>query len=320
MTKPLLHQSKTVQGPGMILLVTICYFISGKLGLLFALPNTNATVLWPPSGIALAAVLLLGYRSALAVFFGSFLLNINTLFELSSFMYVIHVILASCGIGIGAALQAIVGAYLIQKIIPDKKYFKSPESVILFLLMGLLSCLINSNVGTSSTIAGGFIPWESYFVVWRTWFIGDVGGVFIFTPLIICFIQFFPKKIVFRSVFEAALLLTAILITAWLNHLEDAHFSYLYLPWLIWAAMRFGLFGTTLTLTITVLIVIWSNVYGLGPFKSLISLELFIIVISAMILALAAELERERPATTVWEGHSKKVNRILDFFRRFRKK
>ena len=91
------------------------YYVVGRLGLLLAIPPGYATAVWPASGVALAGILLFGYRVWPGVLLGSFLINLRTSLDTTSSASIINTTLLAAGIGMGASLQAIIGAFLIRR-------------------------------------------------------------------------------------------------------------------------------------------------------------------------------------------------------------
>lgn len=302
MTRHLLHQSPIFQSPFILACVGFIYFLSGYLGLALAIPGTNVTPVWPPSGIALAATLLLGYRSLIPIFFASAILNFVVLKNLSPPNVAANLI-ACCGIGAGATLQAYVGAYFIHYFIVGKNYFNSMPSVLTFLAISTLSSLVNSTIGTFFISITGFIPWETFHIAWWTWWVGDTGGIFMFTPFILAWVKFYPDKWPFNKTLELLSIILAIGVTSWLSNLGYRPLTFLFTAWLVWAAIRFHMLGATLALFVTVVLIVFETVNGYGPFvsdslnKSLLQLQLFILVVTTMILALAAELSGPKTKT-----------------------
>src|SRR5438874_10942198 len=95
-------QSRRFSGLPLIGILSVIYFIAGKLGLLLASLHASASPVWPPAGIALAALLLLGYRAWPALFVGAFLVNVTTAGNVAT----------AFGIATGQTLEALVGAWL----------------------------------------------------------------------------------------------------------------------------------------------------------------------------------------------------------------
>ena len=170
----------------MLLLVAIGYYLSGRLGLLLAIPPGYATAVWPASGIALAAVVLLGSRAALGVFAGSFAVNIANGLDTSSFSALLHALPVPVAIGAGAAVQALVGAHLIQRFIGYHNLLTQELQVVWMLALGApLACLINASIGVGTLHLAGLIPSDNLLFNWWTWWVGDSIGVLVFAPLVL---------------------------------------------------------------------------------------------------------------------------------------
>ena len=162
------------------------YAVTGKLSLLLAIPPGYATAIWPPSGIALAAVLLYGYRIWPGVMLGSFLVNIWTGFDASSGSAVLASLVVPVGIGGGAALQALVGAYVVRRFAGFPNPLANEREVFSFLFWGgPASCLVNAIIGCSILLVAGKLPASSFPANAGTWWIGDTIGVMVFAPLVL---------------------------------------------------------------------------------------------------------------------------------------
>lgn len=164
------------------------YFVTGKLGLLMAVPPGYATAVWPPSGFALAGILIFGYRFWPSIWLGSFLVNIGTALDASSFASTVQSVLPVLLIAFGASMQALAGAYLVRRYVGYPTGLEKEKDVFQFLFLGgPVSCLIGSSVGVSTLIATGAIKPVSFLFSWWTWWTGDSMGVFIFAPLMMVF-------------------------------------------------------------------------------------------------------------------------------------
>ena len=165
------------------LFVAAAYWLTGRLGLLLAIPPGYATAVWPPSGIALAAVLLGGVRVAPGIWLGSFLINITTAFSPEA---MVLSMLVPALIALGAALQAVAGAWLIRRGGYEINLLASGSGVMqLLMLGGPVACLLNATIGVASLWATGKVSLEAAPFNWWTWWIGDSIGVLLFTPLVL---------------------------------------------------------------------------------------------------------------------------------------
>jgi signal transduction histidine kinase/integral membrane sensor domain MASE1 len=167
-----------------IALVAIAYAVSGKLGLLLAVPPGYATAVWPASGVALAAVLLWGLRVTPGVAIGSFVVNSMTSWDGSTEALLQRSLLLALVIATGAALQAAAGAWLIRRA-GFRHIFAGENDVIPTLMLGgPLACLISSSVGIGTLWSVGLVPAPNVPFNWLTWWVGDSIGVLLFMPLI----------------------------------------------------------------------------------------------------------------------------------------
>lgn len=167
-----------------ILAFTAAYFITGKLSLLLAVPPGYATAIWPPSGIALAGILLFGYWTWPSILLGSFLVNISTTFDASNFTATLVSIALPLTIAGGAALQGCIGAFLVRRFGNYPNLLSTDKEVLSFLFYGgFVGCFVNSSIATTALLQTGRMPLSNFFNNWGTWWAGDAIGVLIFTPL-----------------------------------------------------------------------------------------------------------------------------------------
>jgi integral membrane sensor domain MASE1 len=149
------------------LVVGIVYVLAGKLGLDFASIHASASPVWPPTGIALAAFLLLGRGVWPAIFFGAFLVNVTTAGSIAS----------SLGIALGNTLEGIVGATLVERYASGRRVFDRAQDIFKFVaLAGFASTTLSASIGVVSLVLAGYARWADSGAVWLTWWLGDAAG------------------------------------------------------------------------------------------------------------------------------------------------
>jgi PAS domain S-box-containing protein len=169
-----------------VLLLAACYYGTGRLGLLLAIPPGFATAVWPASGIALAALLRFGYGVWPGIVLGSFLINVPTTFDASSITSMAASIALALGIGAGAALQALIGAILVRRFVGFPNMLNREQAVGRFLLLaGPTSCVINATVGVALLWRFHRIQTHECLYSWWVWWIGDSIGALAVAPLVI---------------------------------------------------------------------------------------------------------------------------------------
>src|SRR2546427_11768850 len=143
------------------------YFVAGKLGLRLAFVHASATAVWPPTGIALAASLILGLRAWPAILVGAFRVNLTTAGSVAT----------SIGLGIGNTLEGVVGAYLVNRFAGGRNAFERAPDVFRFALVAaLLSTTVSATVGVTTLAMSGYANWADYGPIWLTWWLGDLAG------------------------------------------------------------------------------------------------------------------------------------------------
>src|SRR5512132_296023 len=168
-------ESRRFSGLPLIGILAVIYFIAGKLGLMLASLHASASPVWPPAGIALAALLLLGYRAWPAIFVGAFLVNLTTAGDIAT----------SVAIASGNTLEAVAGAWLVNRFAGGKNVFDRSQGVFKFALAAAISAVVSPLFGVTSLALDGFADWTTYGAIWVTWWLGDLTGDLIFTPLVL---------------------------------------------------------------------------------------------------------------------------------------
>src|SRR5947209_12176278 len=168
--------SRILKEVGLFTALTAVYFVAGKLGLRLAFVHVSATTVWPPTGIAIAAFLILGLRAWPAILVGAFLVNLTTAGSVAT----------SIGLGIGNTLEGVVGAYLVNRFANGRLAFDRARDI--FALVGLAavgSTTISATVGVTTLSLAGFAEWAHFGPIWSTWWLGDVVGAIVVTPVVL---------------------------------------------------------------------------------------------------------------------------------------
>lgn len=191
--------------------LALAYFVLGRLSLLLAIPPGYAMAIYPPAGLAIAAVLIGGYRLAPAIALGSLGLNLWITWETQHHLSMVAWILA-CAISIGAMLQASFGSWLVKRWLSLPLELNHHNDILKFMLLaGPLACLISASVGISTLVAVGIMPANVMFGNWITWWGGDCLGVLVMTPVMfVLFAQ--PRRLWWGRRYSVMLPQTLILV------------------------------------------------------------------------------------------------------------
>jgi integral membrane sensor domain MASE1 len=293
-----------------VLATVVSYVVTARLGLTLALPpEKKATAVWLPSGIALAAMLIGGYRVWPGIWLGAFIANAWDVFSPArGFSLGAHLTVSS-GIAVGSTLQPLLGSFLINRWTGRDNLLESARSVFQFIGVTVLACLVASTVGVTTLMVTGFAAWSKFAFAWWTWWLGDTIGILIVTPLILSWSKLTGFKWELRRVGEATLLLALLLsvtlfvFAGWSPWgLVANTLAYLTVPLLVWAAFRFGRHGATASLFVASKVAVWGTAHNHGPFvqqtlhESLLLLQSFVGVLAVTTLALAGVLAERRRA------------------------
>ncbi len=249
---------------GRILLLAALYYVTSKIGFSLATVAKQVTIIWPPAGISLVAVLLFGRRIWPGIFLGAFLSNI-ALHEPSA---------VALSIAAGNTLEALTGAWLLRRFAGPGPYLSHVHDVLcLILFSAIISTAISATIGTTSLCLAGMQHWRHYFPVWFTWWLGDAGGDIIIAPLLLAW--YYEPYLSFsrRGALELVVLALAIIAYGLIISMQSEMFGIAQFypstvfPLLIWAAIRFGTRGVTTVNFLLSGIAIGLTAMHMGPFS-----------------------------------------------------
>ncbi len=271
--------------------IFLVYFFGGKIGLSLAYLNSSVTAVWPPTGIALAALLVFGFRLWPAIFVGAFLVNLAASGDLGS----------SVLIAIGNTLEGLIGAYLINRFAGGRKVFERTGNVFRFIFFVVfVSTPISATIGVYSLILFELASSSGWQSIWQIWWLGDFSGALLFAPILI--LLFGKKKIDWTMRTDLVKFLSFLLLI--IVSLETLGFLpndilgiegllYLNISVLVWLGYRFSRIEVALGTLLFSILAIFATTRGFGPFQadtvgeSLLLLQVFLSVVSTTVLALS---------------------------------
>ena len=237
-------------------LIAGVYFVAARMSLGLAIPPGYATPVWPPSGIALAATLLLGGRIWPGVWIGAALVNLT----------VEDSFITAALVATGNTLEALVGGALIRRYVGIPRHFEHSEDVVKFIVLCALSPAIAATVALIPLALGHSLSWLEILSNWWTWWEGDVAGIIVITPLILSWSVrdagvWPPQKKMELAYFGLLLLIsaTAILVVD-SRYFAPFSLTFVSLPFIIWAAFRFGQREVATTTAVVCSVAIWYTV------------------------------------------------------------
>jgi PAS domain S-box-containing protein len=298
-----------------VLALATVYFAAAKLGLSLAFVAEQVSAVWPPTGIALAAVLLLGYRVWPGIALGAFLANATANESVAT----------ALGIATGNTLEALTGAWLLQNAIAFSTRLERVKDALGFILLAVgLSTTVSATIGVTSLCLGGVQPWHAFASVWWIWWLGDAMGGLVVAPVLLTWAPgnfHWPERHIGETVALAAGLTAtslAIFVSRWTVDLGGFSFGYAVFPFVVWAALRFGQQGTTAVILLVSAVAISGTVRGLGPFgpgplhERLLFLQIFMSVLASTALLLGAALTERRLAADTLRQSEGRLKAVLD--------
>lgn len=275
------------------------YFIAAKLGLGFALVNPSATAIWPPTGITLAAFLILGLDVWPAILIGAFVANLTTQGSIAT----------SLGIACGNTLEGLVGAILVNRFARGRMFFVRPRDIVKFAaLAATLSTTVSPTIGVMTLALGGYARWADYGHIWLTWWMGDAAGDLVVAPVLVLWATAPRLQWTNRWLLEATVLIAGLSVVALIVFdglipalgVERFPLEFLCVPFLFWAAFRLGRRGVATCVLALSWISIAGTLHGFGPFaraapnESLLLLQAYMAVQAVTMLAAAAVVWQRR--------------------------
>jgi signal transduction histidine kinase len=283
-----------------VILLAIVYHLAARVGLSMAYIQSNTSPVWPPTGIALAALLILGLSRwpgiTLGVLLGSLLTGAP--FTLAF------------GMAIGNTLEALVGAFILQRLLNFNPAMNRIQDITGLAVVAIFSTMISATVGATTLVLTQLAPTSAFTSIWVTWWVGDLLGALVVATFILTWAGMKVDRPTREKAIEGALAFLLLGLVTWYVFIYQTqtgiyHQALLYLifPFTIWTAIRFGQRGGTTAVLVVSGMAIWVTVAGLGPFSlyskndNLILLQTFLGVVSITSLILAAATTERLNAT-----------------------
>ena len=282
--------------------LAVVYFLAARLSFVWDPLPGYATVIWLPTGISLATLLLLGNHLAAGVFLGSLATTLVTGAPVA----------VALGIAVGNTAEALIGASLLRKVPGFSITLERVTCVVgLIVLAAVLSTLLGATVGAGSLYAGGLVPSPRIGDVWRSWWIGHMVGALLIAPIILVWSTTSQAR---REVhrLETAALVAVLAVVSTLTFFSGLpHIPTLVTPFrqvdllvavLLWAAIRFGQRGATTAVLCVSLAAMVATALGYGPFvrpelrEGLMLLQTFMVFVAATCLLFGASIAERRIA------------------------
>jgi PAS domain S-box-containing protein len=280
-----------------VAVLCVIYFATAKFGLSLDAVSGFAAAVWPPTGVALAALVLYGYRLWPGIALGAFLVNLSAGAP----------VLVAGGMALGNTLEALVGTVLLERVVGFRPSLDRLQDVLgLIALAAGFSTLVSATIGVTSGWLGGVIPAATYGDAWRTWWLGDALGDLVVAPLLFVWSRRGRIALSWNWIAEALILLVAVgglsLVVFDVPTPALSLSRYLIFVVLILVVLRLGPHGVVTALALRSAIAIWGTAQSFDPFagptlhESLFFLQTFMSLVAVTFLILAAAMTERRQA------------------------
>jgi signal transduction histidine kinase len=271
-------------------LVALAYWLAARLSLNLALVHGQVTPIWPPTGIALVAILLFGRRAAVAIAVAAFAVNLP----------IGPSPLGAAIIAVGNTLAPLVSAELLKRAGFHLELDRLRDAVAITGLGALTGMLISATVGSSVLVLSGSVPAGNFWPTWAVWWAGDAMGVLLVAPFLLSFLpRASAPPLTLRQAAELGVLLLGTAVLTDLLFQNPLRLEYLVLPLIALAAWRFRQRGAAPTALIASTVAIWSAVHGTGPFatenlfEKMVTLQAFNVSLALSSFVLSAFIESQ---------------------------
>lgn len=282
------------------LAIFLAYIITARLGLTLRPTNVFATLVWPPSGIALAALLLGGRQYVPWIALGAFIVNLS----LGASVWIAAVI------AFGNTFEALIGSWVLGRYFDFSRMLSHVRDAFGIAVIAPLACAVAATIGATSLYLAGLLPEGGYPETWLTWWFGDTLGILIFTPFLAKWLTK-PHFVRSRAQYGELVTMLALLVLSgiFIFWQSEARFAYFVVVPLGWAALRTGPRGTTLALLVVYFIALGGTLSNYGPFAAVggayqvLYLQLFIGTMATFFLIFSSVVEERRISREALESH-----------------
>src|SRR5436309_4780821 len=265
--------------------VARAYWLAAMVSLRLALVHGQVTPIWPPTGIALVAILVFGRRVWPSIFLGALAVNLP----------IGPSPLGAAVIAAGNTLAPLTAAAFLKRIGFRIELDRLRDSAALIVLGALVAMTISATIGTSVLALSGTVPTQSFLPTWAVWWTGDAMGVLLVAPLLLSLLPHGRSPaLALRTAAELAGLLVGVGLLTFVLFQNRLRLEYLVFPLIMLAAWRFRLRGAAPAALIASGVAIWAAVQSAGPFvtetllQKMVTLQVFNVCVALTSFVLAS--------------------------------
>jgi PAS domain S-box-containing protein len=305
-----------LQTAAAIVMLALIYAAATLLGLRLTSFDGAVSAIWPPAGIALAGLLLFGYRLWPGIVLGVLLATAVAGMPATT----------TIGYAVSVTVEALVSTFLLRRVTHFQPSLERLRDVIALVTFGsVLSTALGASIGVAGLWLNGTLPPGNALAAWIVWWLGDAIGVLVFAPLLLIWL---PSQYTRRSArqlaeilaFSIVLIIASVLVFSNPFGAKAVQYALAYalFPLVIWATLQFGQRGATAALFIVSGFATWWTAHGVGPFvratmlESLVLLQSFTGIIGVSALTIAAVIAERRYAEAALRRQNAYLTTIND--------
>jgi PAS domain S-box-containing protein len=300
-----------------VVLLAALYAAAAWVGLRYVTIGHSVSLVWPPAGIAFAALVVLGNRYWPGVAIGAFIANAATPIPLA----------AALAIAAGNTVEGLLAASLLRRVAGSRPQLEEPRQTrALILLAAPAGALAAALIGLTALLVTRALDPRAGLQALPTWWAGDVLGMLVVAPVLFSWAAR-PRIRDTRRLLEVVALVVGtaaaadlgLLQSAQLPFLEKLEYTYLLFPFVVWAAVRFGPRGASLVTLVVAAVAVWHTARGGGPFLVgssggtlfAVACYLLVLAITGLVVASAVWSARDR-ATRALQRSEERLRLALD--------
>lgn len=292
-------QSRLARHPLVLAGIFGIYFALGQLGLAVGGFAGDRMAVWPAGGFAIAALVIVGRRAWPAILAGAFF----------SLVIPTHRIALPAVVAGGYTLEAILGAFLIDRFARGERAFQSASTIFRFVAIAALAAACGATPGALATVFLGPAQWIDVAYLWMSWWLAGFAGILVTGPLSILWVGTTIERPRIVELLEAVailVVLTGLCLVVFAGRfpsdVQNYPLEFLCVPVLLWAAFRQGRRTVVTATTILSSLAVWGTMHGFGPFvrqsqyEALVLVHAYVCVMATMGAVLAAVVAEHKHA------------------------
>lgn len=289
-------------------LVAAAYYLGARLGLRLAFDNRNVTAVWPPTGIAVAALLIWGPRMWPGVAIGAFAANLANDAGATT----------AGAITVGNTLAPLVATYFLRRIFRFEATLERVRDVLALFVSALAAMTLSATAGTAALLVTGAAGADTVRSVWLVWWVGDSIGVVLFAPFLLVMSGVRRASALGARAAEAVALVAVTALSTYLVFRATVPLVYLLFIPLVWASLRFEQVGAACMTVVLTVVAVLETAAGRGPFTGmsptldLISLQIFNASVGFTSLVLAAVMHERTRAERALRSSEERYRKLFE--------